>query len=149
MIALMRQEMMVDYWQVARAQQGGGYFGGLMATALTTSVGNMGAIFILIVLGFVGALLVSGITREDMSHYLKSAISRPDEEAIDDAAPRPDIRMNPGRSQRAQAVQLKLVPPEDKPQSAASAAPKARQQAGPIRHTSGCTGPAREPRRWA
>ncbi len=39
-------------------------------------MGNLGAIFILMVLGLLGAILVSGVTRDDMGHYLKTAFSR-------------------------------------------------------------------------
>ena len=63
MISFMRNEGFADYWEVARVQEGGGYFGGLTATALTTSLGSIGAIFVLVVLGVVGAILVSGINR--------------------------------------------------------------------------------------
>ena len=109
MVAFMRNEAFADYWEVAQAQEGGGYFGGLAATALTTSVGSIGTIFVLVVLGAVGAVLVSGINRHDMGRYLKALLATDAEQT---EAPRPDIRMNPGREPAPQAVQLKLVPDE-------------------------------------
>ena len=109
MVAFMRNQAFADYWEVARAQEGGGYFGGLAATALTTSVGSIGTIFVLVVLGAVGAVLVSGINRHDMGRYLKALLATDAEQT---EAPRPDIRMNPGREPAPQAVQLKLVPDE-------------------------------------
>ncbi|MFN2209028.1 MAG: DNA translocase FtsK 4TM domain-containing protein [Candidatus Promineifilaceae bacterium] len=120
MVFFMRQEGMADYWEVARAQQGGGYFGGLVATGLTQSVGNLGAIFVLVVFGFVGAILVSGLNRHDMSRYLKALLVEEEVDTSGEAAPRPDIRVNPGRSQRSQAVQLKLVPDEDNSKNTAA-----------------------------
>ena len=113
MVAFMRQETMADYWDVAQAQQGGGYFGGLVATTLTRSVGNIGTIFVLVVLGSVGAVLVSGINRHDVSRFLKELFTEDEAERSGGEAPRPAIRVNPGRSQRPQAVQLKLVPEEE------------------------------------
>jgi S-DNA-T family DNA segregation ATPase FtsK/SpoIIIE len=128
MISFMRQEGMADYWEVAQAQQGGGYFGGLVATALTQSVGNIGAIFVLVVLGSVGAILVSGLNRHDMSRYLKELFSEQEMDVSGEAAPRPDIRVNPGRSQRSQAVQLKLVPDEENANSEATPAEKSASE---------------------
>ena len=110
MVAFMRNEAFADYWEVAQAQEGGGYFGGLAATALTTSVGSIGTIFVLVVFGAVGAVLVSGINRHDMGRYLKALFATGEAQT---EAPRPDIRINPGREPAPQAVQLKLVPGEN------------------------------------
>jgi S-DNA-T family DNA segregation ATPase FtsK/SpoIIIE len=132
MVALMRQAGMADYWQVAEAQQGGGYFGGLLSTTLTTSVGNVGAVFVLIVLGFLGAILISGLNRHDIGHYIKAALAG--EEVSTATAPRPDIRVNPGRTKTSGAVQLKLVPDEKEEKKAtAPAANKGKKPAQRIR----------------
>jgi S-DNA-T family DNA segregation ATPase FtsK/SpoIIIE len=118
MIALMRQPALTDYWQVAQAAQGGGYFGGVFATLVTTLVGHLGAIFAFVVLGIVGAVLVSGLTREDAGRYLRDLFT-PDEEA--EAAPqsasRAAIPVNPGRGDGA-PVQLRLVPSENEAEAA-------------------------------
>ena len=128
MVSFMRQEGISDYWEVAQSQQGGGYVGGLVATALTQSVGNIGAIFVLVVLGFVGAILVSGLNRHDMSRYLKELFAEQEGDVSGEAAPRPDIRVNPGRSQRSRAVQLKLVPDEENANSTTKTSEKATNQ---------------------
>jgi S-DNA-T family DNA segregation ATPase FtsK/SpoIIIE len=128
MVSFMRQEGMADYWEVAKAQQGGGYFGGLVATALTESVGNIGAIFVLVVLGFVGAVLISGLNRQDMSRYLKELFSEEGMGVSGEGAPRPDIPINPGHNRRSQAVQLKLVPDEENGNSTAKSAKKTASQ---------------------
>ncbi len=109
MVSLMRQDGLVDYWQIAQAQLGGGYLGSLIATLFTRLVGDIGAVFILVVLGFVGAILATGLTREDTSRYLKSAFSGEDVPARGEEESRPDILVNPDSPQ---AVQLKLVPDE-------------------------------------
>ncbi|MFN2137671.1 MAG: DNA translocase FtsK 4TM domain-containing protein [Candidatus Promineifilaceae bacterium] len=126
MIVFMRQDSLADYWEVAKIEQGGGYFGGAVATALTTSMGNIGAIFILVVLGLVGAVLVSGVNRHDASRYLRAALSG--DAGSEEASQRPPIRVNPGRSQTPQAVQLKLVPEETENKPAALATRQAVQQ---------------------
>jgi S-DNA-T family DNA segregation ATPase FtsK/SpoIIIE len=125
MIVFMRQDGLADYWQVAQTQQGGGYFGGAVATTLTASVGSIGAIFVLVVLGLVGAVLVSGVNRHDISRYLQAILSGDD--ASESPPTRPPIRVNPGREQTPQAVQLKLVPDEAEQNIEASRA----QQAAP------------------
>jgi len=112
MVALMRDEGFADYWQVAEVGAGGGYVGSLVSSVLTILVGNLGAIFTLMVLGFVGAILVSGITREDIGGYLKSAFSHEAAEPEGVDTPRQPIRLNPGRSGSSEPVQLTLVPEE-------------------------------------
>ncbi len=75
MVGLMRDTALSDYWQVAELGTGGGYLGSLISSVFTALVGSLGAIFTLMVLGFAGAILVSGITRDDIGRYLKSAFS--------------------------------------------------------------------------
>ncbi len=125
MVAFMREEGMADYWEVAQSEQGGGYFGGVVATTLTTSVGNIGAVFVLVVFGLVGAILISGINRHDVSRYFNALFA--EEEAQEEI--RPDIPVNPGRSQTAQAVQLKLVPDETEKKATPATAKKSEKPA--------------------
>ena len=125
MISLMLDETLTDYWQVAQMGSGGGYLGGFFASALTSLVGNPGAIFIFMVLGLLGAFLVSGVTREDMGHYLQAAFSREAVEEDELDAPRQPIRLNPGREPALQPQQLALVP-EEKPQEQEPPKPKRR-----------------------
>ncbi len=62
--------------EVARESQGGGYLGGLIAWALTQGVGRFGAVFILLVLGIIAAVLASGISRQDMGVFFQSIFKR-------------------------------------------------------------------------
>lgn len=112
MIIMMTNEAFTDFWQVAEAGSGGGYAGSMIASLLTTLAGQLGAIFLLMVLGLMAAVLVSGITREDMGRYLQAAVARDtaDQEAVDGA--RPPIRLNPDRTSASEPVQLTLVPHE-------------------------------------
>jgi S-DNA-T family DNA segregation ATPase FtsK/SpoIIIE len=112
MVGLFRDESVTDYWQVAELGTGGGYLGSLISSSLTMLLGNLGAIFTLMVLGFAGAILVSGITREDIGRYLKNAFTREEAEAEEIDAPRQPIRLNPDRAPSSEPVQLTLVPEE-------------------------------------
>jgi S-DNA-T family DNA segregation ATPase FtsK/SpoIIIE len=113
MIVVLQAEGMLDYWQAADLGTGGGYIGGMIASVLTALVGNLGAIFILMVVGLVAAVLVSGISREDMSRYLKHTISRDDGQFEEADVPRPPIRINPDRAAPSEPLQLPLVSEEE------------------------------------
>ena len=112
MVGLMRDTALSDYWQVAELGMGGGYLGSLISSVFTALVGSLGAIFTLMVLGFAGAILVSGITRDDIGRYLKSAFSHEAVESEEIDVPRQPIRLNPDRASSSEAVQLPLVPEE-------------------------------------
>ncbi|HUM71642.1 MAG TPA: DNA translocase FtsK 4TM domain-containing protein, partial [Chloroflexota bacterium] len=59
-----------DVWAVAKAGQGGGYLGGIVTYGLQGSLGNLGAAFTLIVVAIIGAVLLSGVTRESFGHFI-------------------------------------------------------------------------------
>ncbi len=124
MVALIRAESQTDYWQVAEAGTGGGYVGGAIGSSLTALVGQLGAIFILGVIGFVGAVLVSGLSREDIGGYIKSAFSHEPSETTTEPASRRSIRLNPGRSTPSEPVQLTLMPDDADQQEEKKEAPK-------------------------
>lgn len=98
-----------DLYAVARAGQGGGYLGSLLATALTRLLGGLGAIITLVVLGLAGGVLLSGLTRahvgqwvEEVAGYFGRWPARPstgaDEAVLPPAASgERAIRINPGR----------------------------------------------------
>ncbi len=113
MVVLTQDVTLTDYWQVAEAQTGGGYAGGMIASVLTALVGNLGTVFILTVLGLIGAILVSGVTREDLARYIKAIFSRDQVEFEEENASRQPIRFNPGRELAAEPVQLPLVPEQE------------------------------------
>lgn len=59
-----------DFWRVAQAQRGGGYFGGLFAFLLMQTIGQLGAVFTLVVIGLVGTVMVTGVSRADFGQFL-------------------------------------------------------------------------------
>jgi S-DNA-T family DNA segregation ATPase FtsK/SpoIIIE len=67
---------MDEVWNVAAAGSGGGYLGGATSWALVQSVGQFGAIFILAVLGLIAAILLFGVSREDMGSFLATVWAR-------------------------------------------------------------------------
>ncbi|KAA3658665.1 MAG: DNA translocase FtsK [Chloroflexi bacterium] len=90
-----------DVWTIAKAHQGGGYFGGLFTYALMNLVGTLGTVFTLVVVAIIGLILVSGLTRDDMSYYLHEFVegikNRPEREP---AAPR-EVVINTPRTRRS------------------------------------------------
>lgn len=70
MVTLLRDNGLNDVWQIAQAQLGGGYVGGLFVYTLGAAIGNVGAIVTFVVFGLIGAVLVSGVTREDVGRFL-------------------------------------------------------------------------------
>ena len=135
MVALIRDEGLSDYWQVAEVGTGGGYVGGAIGLTLTALVGNLGAIFILMVIGFLGAILVSGITREDIGYYLKSAFSHEPAENAAEPASRRSIRLNPGRSTPSEPVQLPLIADEADQEEKKEAPKRKPRRAAPKKKT--------------
>jgi DNA segregation ATPase FtsK/SpoIIIE, S-DNA-T family len=118
---LMLDNEFFDPWVIAEAGKGGGYLGGLIATVLMTAVGNLGAVFTLTVLAIVGTILVSGVTREDMGHFLQELFRKRPSPPIPTSR---DIPLNPGRQQRppvTEPVQPRLIP--DPAKAAANPAP--------------------------
>jgi S-DNA-T family DNA segregation ATPase FtsK/SpoIIIE len=111
---LMLENDFFDPWAIARAEQGGGYLGGLSATVLMTTVGNLGAIFTLTVVAVVGIILVSGVTREDMGRFLQLLFAkRPSLPSSSSSRSVRDIPINTGRPQRTPArdtAQPRLIP---------------------------------------
>ncbi|MDX1613077.1 MAG: DNA translocase FtsK [Candidatus Promineifilaceae bacterium] len=65
-----------DVWSVAQAGQGGGYFGGSLVWLLETAVGLLGTVFVFLVLGIIGAILASGVNREEAGHFLAAVRQR-------------------------------------------------------------------------
>ncbi len=140
MLALMADPTLGSVWDVAQAGIGGGYFGGAIAAVLSGLVGTVGAVFILIMVGIIGALLVTGVTRQDLAQAVNAVKvwwqKRSEPQTIT-AADR-DIPINPGRSPRpsaatsepAKSAQLPLPDPADaqKAQVASAEKPKSRRR---------------------
>lgn len=87
-----------DVVDVAQAGEGGGYLGAGMAWLLTAGFGQIGAIFLLLVIGIVAAILTSGIGRRDMGLLLTNLFSRTEKEEGKREIPITSSRSRPGTS---------------------------------------------------
>ncbi len=125
---LMLDNNFFDPWTIAQAEQGGGYLGGLIASLLMTAVGNLGAIFTLMVIAVLGTVLVSGVTREDMGRFLQWLFAqRPSLPSV--SRPEREIPIN-GRPQRQpvrDTAQPRLIPDPTEAAAAETAAPAATE----------------------
>lgn len=77
---VMMDNGLADFWAVAEARTGGGYFGGGIGYVLVESLGRLGAVFTLLVVAIIGAVLFSGVTREDLGRLLTQGLGRRDRE---------------------------------------------------------------------
>lgn len=110
---LLMENEFFDPWAIAEAAKGGGYLGGLIATVLMTAVGNLGAVFTLTVVAIVGAILASGVTREDMGRFLQALFTR--RPSLPTAQPRttrdlPITNSRPTRAPITESNQPRLLP---------------------------------------
>ncbi len=86
-----------DFWAVAEAETGGGYFGGIVGYGLTEAVGTPGAILILVVIAGIGTILFFGVTRTDLGHFFQAMLTfGTREEAEPDPTAVRDIPINTG-----------------------------------------------------
>ncbi|MCA9996586.1 MAG: DNA translocase FtsK 4TM domain-containing protein, partial [Anaerolineales bacterium] len=144
---------LMTVWEVARAGTGGGYIGGLVSAVLTEFVGWIGTVLVLVVTGIIGAVLATGISRQELARLLggvwvslRSSLQQRPEPA--EPVSRPPIRVNPGRGRTAgTTTQLPLLPnaePEKPPtpqKTAVSPPPPVREL--PIGQPKRATQPAK------
>jgi S-DNA-T family DNA segregation ATPase FtsK/SpoIIIE len=64
----------------AQDGQGGGYVGGLIVRLLSLAIGHLGAVFVLLVIGIVAAILTSGVSRQDMGSFIGGLFKRKPED---------------------------------------------------------------------
>ncbi len=101
---LLSENGLNDVWTIAKAHQGGGYFGGLFTYALTNSVGSLGTVFTFVVAAVIGLILVSGLTRDDMSYYLHEIVEGfKNRQAREPASP-PEVVINTPYTRRSTAA---------------------------------------------
>ena len=72
---------LLTVWDVARAQSGGGYLGGVLAWALSQVVGQAGAGLLLAVAGSVATILLFGVTRQEFVEFVRELWARRPEPA--------------------------------------------------------------------
>ena len=101
---------LADVWAVAEDQSGGGYVGSVLAWGLTQAVGRLGAIFVFSIMGLIAAVLLFGVTRNDLGEFLQTLWeSRPQRRSIETAER--EIPINTGRLQRrSQEVTIPPAP---------------------------------------
>ncbi|MFQ5400348.1 MAG: DNA translocase FtsK 4TM domain-containing protein [Anaerolineae bacterium] len=109
-----------DVWAIAQAEVGGGYVGGLLAYLLTGAIGNLGAVFTLVVTGLLGTILLFGVTRADMGALLSDLFAaRPSLRRPAPPFEERDIAINPGRSPQRARTRPTAAPPVPEPEAAA------------------------------
>ena len=121
-----------DFWTAARAiaeeERGGGYLGGSISLVLQQSLGPLGTTFILLVVAVIGAILISGVTREELGLFLQQLFSK-SEEAISDAGR--GIKVNTPRTRRQKAKAVEVEQPALIPEAVAEAVPAEKPKAVP------------------
>lgn len=110
-VVLRRSGDFGDVWAVARAQQGGGYLGGLITYGLTGSVGSLGAVFTLVIVAVIGAVLLSGVTREGLGLFFRQLLAASPEADDDFALPEREIVVNKGHARRPASQPQTVQPP--------------------------------------
>ena len=121
---------LMTVWEVARAGTGGGYIGGLVAAVLTEFVGWIGTVLVLVVTGTIGAVLATGISRQELARLLgsvgasfRSGLQQHPQPV--EPVSRPPIRVNPGRGgTTSPATQLALLPETESEKSQPPTSPK-------------------------
>lgn len=101
---------------IALEGRGGGYLGRMFAYVLQQSLGSLGAAFILLVIAVIGAILISGVTREDLGLFLHQLFSK-SEETIADAGH--GIKINTPRTRRKKTQPIAPAQPALIPEAVA------------------------------
>ncbi|MCB9421955.1 MAG: DNA translocase FtsK 4TM domain-containing protein [Ardenticatenaceae bacterium] len=101
LVILMGDNNYFDVWAIARNQTGGGYVGGLIVYVLVQSIGDLGAIFTLVVVGIIATILMTGVTRSDLGQFLTTVASWRPQLTTNQTEPADrSIAINPGRLPR-------------------------------------------------
>ena len=109
-----------DVMSAAREGQGGGYLGGSMALLLTRGVGQLGTVFLLLVLGIVAAVLTSGVSRQDMGLFLQGLFTRKPAPADERDIPINTSRSRAGSSESTPTQEPEISPVNDSSQAASA-----------------------------
>jgi S-DNA-T family DNA segregation ATPase FtsK/SpoIIIE len=96
-----------DFWAVAREGEGGGYLGSGVSWGLNEGVGQLGTVFVLLVVGILAGIIVSGVSRQEMGSFLSGIFSR-----RPSTAPEREIIVNTSRSRARSNRQTTEPPPE-------------------------------------
>ncbi len=108
LLSLIAENGLNTFWEVAEAQLGGGYVGGLMAYTFDYFIGDIGGIFTLVVIGFLGTILLSGLSRNEIGAWIINLFNRSARTITE--RPKRSIRINPGREPRHESGQPRQLP---------------------------------------
>ncbi len=106
-----------DVTSVAKAGEGGGYLGGGVVWGLEQGLGRLGAVFILLIVGIIAAILVTGVSREDAGVIIRKALTRepkPEEREIPINTARTSVSLpSSGTASSGTPQQPALIPAQD------------------------------------
>jgi S-DNA-T family DNA segregation ATPase FtsK/SpoIIIE len=113
---LILSDKYLDFKAVAEAGEGGGYMGGYIVEGLENSIGlgQLGAILVLLFVGIIAAILVTGVSREDAGVIIRKALTRepkPEEREIPINTGRTSVSLpTSGAASSATPQQPALIP---------------------------------------
>ena len=93
-IVVQRSNPFTDVRQIADLQMGGGYIGGFFSWLLTSAVGPVGSMFLLVLLALIGIIMVSGVSRETIGAWINNVVERTEQPRIRERQ-EPSIPSNP------------------------------------------------------
>ncbi len=125
--SVVMQNGLGDVWAVAQAETGGGYVGGVLAWALTQAVGRPGAVFVFSLIGLIAAVLVFGVTRQDLGEFLQEVWERRPQGPVISTGDR-DIPINMGGVPRERITR---APTQNGPAVETANAPGAEREQAP------------------
>lgn len=125
--SVVMQNGLGDVWAVAQAETGGGYVGGVLAWALTQAVGRPGAVFVFSLIGLIAAVLVFGVTRQDLGEFLQEVWERRPQGPVISTGDR-DIPINMGGMPRERITR---APAQNGPAVETANAPGAEREQAP------------------
>jgi DNA segregation ATPase FtsK/SpoIIIE, S-DNA-T family len=109
LVAVTQDNGLATVRQVAEAMTGGGYFGGFIAWALTAAVGRVGAALLLALVGLIAAVLLFGVSRADVAHFVAAVWARRPQRQTVTVGDRA-IPINPPPEPLQRRAGLRLVP---------------------------------------
>lgn len=124
------QNGLSDVWAVAQAKTGGGYVGGILAWTLAQAVGRPGAIFVFSIVGLIAAVLLFGVSREDLGQFLHQVWERRPQRSTITAGDR-EIPINVRGARASQELPTAELPDSVQANAGGSVAPAGEEVGQP------------------
>jgi S-DNA-T family DNA segregation ATPase FtsK/SpoIIIE len=129
---LILSDKYLDFKAVAEAGEGGGYMGGYIVEGLENSIGlgQLGAILVLLFVGIIAAILVTGVSREDAGVIIRKALTRepkPEEREIPINTGRTSVSLPTSGAASSAAPQQPALIPTVAPAAATKKQPAAQK----------------------